>query len=159
MHITRPESPDRFELLSAYLDGEASPEECALVEHWLATDPETQRVYQQLVSLHELCQDLPIPASGVSADQMVTGVITKITHRARKRLAWSGVIVAASALVGGVISGVVWRAPTPEFAQQSPSPQNSTAATLHSPSRALRITLEQPPVVIPVQVRREQVRN
>ncbi|APB34121.1 transmembrane anti-sigma factor [Gloeomargarita lithophora Alchichica-D10] len=158
MQITRPESPDRFELLSAYLDGEASPEEQALVAHWLATDPEAQRVYQQLISIHELCQDLPVPASGVSADQMVTGVITKITHRARKRLAWSGIIVAASALVGGVVSGLIWRSPTPEFAQQSPSPQTPTAATLRNPGRALQITLEQPPVVIPVQVR-QQVRD
>ncbi|MEN9216143.1 MAG: zf-HC2 domain-containing protein [Gloeomargarita sp. HHBFW_bins_162] len=150
MQTTRPESLDRFELLSAYLDGEASPEEQALVEHWLATDPETQRLYQQLLNLHELCQDLPIPSSGVSADQVVTGVITKLTQRARKRLAWSGVIVAASALVGGVVSGVLWRPPTPEFAQQAPVP---TTATLRNPSRVLQIKLEQPPVVIPAQVR------
>ncbi len=156
MQITRPESPDRFELLSAFLDGESSPEEQALVEHWLATDPEAQQVYQQLISIHELCQDLPLPPSGVSADQMVTGVITKITHRARKRLAWSGFIVAASALVGGVVSGLIWRTPTPEFAQQSPAP--TAAATLHNPGRALQIRLEQPPVVIPVQVR-ERVRD
>ncbi len=156
MQITRPESPDRFELLSAFLDGEASPEEQALVEHWLATDPEAQRLYQQLLNLHELCQDLPIHPSGLSADQVVTGVMTKLTRRARKRLAWSGVIVAASALVGGVVSGLIWRAPTPQFAQQSPAP--TTAATLRHPHRALQITLEQPPVVIPVQVR-ERVRD
>jgi len=155
MLITRRESPDRFELLSAYLDGEASPEERALVEHWLATDPETQRLYRQLVNLHELCQRLPVPDTGVSADQVVNGVITQITQRARKRLVWSGLVVAASALVGGVISGLVWRHPSPELAQQStPSP---TTATLHHPSRALRITLEKPPVVIPAQVRRERV--
>ena len=152
MQITRPESPDRFELLSAYLDGEASPEEQALVEHWLATEPETQRIYRQLLNIHELCRDLPIPPSGISADQVVTGVITKITHRARKRLVWSGLLVAASALVGGVVSGLVWRAPTPEFARQSPAP-TATTATLRHPNRVLQIRLEQPPVVIPVQAR------
>ncbi|MEO0309217.1 MAG: hypothetical protein Q6J18_03130, partial [Gloeomargarita sp. DG02_3_bins_56] len=89
---------------------------------------------------------------GISADQVVTGVITKITHRARKRLAWSGIIVAASALVGGVVSGLVWRAPTPELARQSPLP-TATTATLRHPNRVLQIKLEQPPVVIPVQVR------
>ena len=86
---------------------------------------------------------------------MVNGVITQITQRARKRLVWSGLVVAASALVGGVISGLAWRAPGPELAQQSPP----TTATLHSPNRTLRITLEKPPVVIPVQVRREQARD
>jgi hypothetical protein len=50
---------------------------------------------------------------------------------------------------------LVWRAPRPELAQQSPP----TTATLHSPNRTLRITLEKPPVVIPVQVRREQARD
>lgn len=155
MPVTHPESLDRFELVSAYLDGEASPEECALVEHWLATDPEIRRTYRQLVHLHELCQGLPVPYSGVSADQVVNGVITQITQRARKRLVWSGLVVAASALVGGVISGLAWRAPGPELAQQSPP----TTATLHSPNRTLRITLEKPPVVIPVQVRREQARD
>ncbi len=157
MLITRRESPDRFELLSAYLDGEASPEERALVEHWLATDPETQRLYRQLVNLHELCQRLPVPNTGMAADQVVNGVITKITQRARKRLVWSGLVVAASALVGGVVSGLLWRTPSPEFAQQStPTP---TSATLHDPSRVLRITLEKPPVAIPAQVRRKQVRD
>ncbi|MCS6782059.1 MAG: zf-HC2 domain-containing protein [Gloeomargarita sp. SKYBB_i_bin120] len=141
MPITRPESLDRFELVSAYLDGEASPEERALVEYWLTTDPETQQLYRQLVHLHECCQALPAPPLGMSADEVVAGVITRLSRRARKRLVWSGVLVAASALVGGVLSGLLWRPPTPELAQY-PDPQ-----------RVLRITLEQPPVVIPAQLR------
>ncbi|MCS7031470.1 MAG: zf-HC2 domain-containing protein [Gloeomargarita sp. SKYG116] len=153
MPITRPESPDRFELLSAYLDGEASPEERALVEHWLATDPELQRLYRQLVNLHELCQGLPAPSLGMSADEVVTGVLTRITRRARKRLIWSGILVATSALVGGIISGLVGRAPAPELAQQPTPP--ATTATLRDPQRVLRITLEQPPVVIPAQLREQ----
>lgn len=156
MLTTRHESLDRFELLSAYVDGEVSPEERALVEHWLATDPEAQRLYRQLVQLHELCQKLPAPAPGMPVDEVVTGVLTRITRRARKRLVWSGLLVAASALVGGVLSGLVTRTPTPELAQQ-PSPSVSTA-TLRNPQRALRITLEQPPVTIPAQLR-EQIRD
>jgi hypothetical protein len=42
---------DRFELLSAYLDGEVSPEERRLVTTWLADDPETQCLYQRLLHL------------------------------------------------------------------------------------------------------------
>jgi len=32
----------RFELLSAYLDGEVSPQERKQIHHWLDTDPDTK---------------------------------------------------------------------------------------------------------------------
>ncbi|MEO0645594.1 MAG: hypothetical protein AAFZ17_05475 [Cyanobacteria bacterium J06650_10] len=43
----------KFELLSAYLDDEVTAEERALVNHWLASDPEMQRSYQKQLKLKQ----------------------------------------------------------------------------------------------------------
>ena len=36
---------DRFELLSAYIDGEVTAAERGQIEQWLTTDPEVQCLY------------------------------------------------------------------------------------------------------------------
>ncbi|MEM9769414.1 MAG: zf-HC2 domain-containing protein, partial [Cyanobacteria bacterium P01_D01_bin.71] len=49
---------DRFELLSAYLDGEVSPDERRLVATWLDKDPEAQCLYRRLLQLRQGFQGL-----------------------------------------------------------------------------------------------------
>lgn len=44
---------EKFELLSAYLDDEVTAEERALVNHWLASDPEMQKSYQKQLKLKQ----------------------------------------------------------------------------------------------------------
>jgi anti-sigma factor RsiW len=44
---------EKFELLSAYLDGECSDQECELVEHWLASEESIRAQYQGQLKLRK----------------------------------------------------------------------------------------------------------
>ncbi|MEM8615165.1 MAG: hypothetical protein AAGF93_24380 [Cyanobacteria bacterium P01_H01_bin.105] len=52
----------RFELLSAYLDGEVTAEERKLVAQWLMDEPNTQQMYQRLLMLRQAIRTAPVPA-------------------------------------------------------------------------------------------------
>ena len=58
----------RFELLSAYLDGEVSPAERQQVQQWLDTDPEIQQLYVKLLRLQQSVPRIPVPSSGSSSE-------------------------------------------------------------------------------------------
>lgn len=49
---------EKFELMSAYIDNEASEQERALVEDWLANDPQLLSSYQQQMKLREAISEL-----------------------------------------------------------------------------------------------------
>ncbi len=49
----------REELISAYLDGEVTPEERAQVEQWLANDPAMRRLHDELRGVRDSVQALP----------------------------------------------------------------------------------------------------
>jgi anti-sigma factor RsiW len=51
--------PEREELLSAYLDGEVSPEERTRVEQWLAESSELRQMRDELLSIRTDLQALP----------------------------------------------------------------------------------------------------
>ena len=50
---------DRFELVSAYLDGEVTPAERLVVTNWLANDCEVQRLYRRLLMLRQAFRSIP----------------------------------------------------------------------------------------------------
>jgi anti-sigma factor RsiW len=137
---------DRFELLSAYLDGEVTSDERHQVEDWLAHDPQMQRLYQRLLSLRQGFGALPTPPADYSADQLVAGVFQSLERRQRRRWSWGGAAIAAT--VVGVVSSLVpglWT-PSPQFGSRStPEP-----VALDIPNDALMIALDQPIVDIPL---------
>lgn len=114
-----PEPEEQFELLSAYMDNEASPEEKLKVEQWLATDINFRRLYQQQLRLRQLLIDLPVPGiSRVGAhansrnEQVVNRVFAKLDERAKQRkIVWGG-IAAMAVLVGAVGSMFTFNSPT-----------------------------------------------
>ncbi|MBT9316576.1 anti-sigma factor family protein [Leptothoe spongobia] len=52
----------RFELLSAYLDDEVTPQERKLVAQWLRDDPQTLQMYRRLLMLRQAIRTAPIQA-------------------------------------------------------------------------------------------------
>ncbi|NJL82973.1 MAG: hypothetical protein HC890_08465 [Chloroflexaceae bacterium] len=78
---------DRFELLSAYLDGEVTAEERRLVQQWLDSDPLVQRLYSRLLRVHHGIQNLPPyqPQSALAAPDLATAVFAKVDRRSRRR--------------------------------------------------------------------------
>ncbi len=97
---------DRFELLSAYLDGEVSAPERRQVEEWLDTDAETQKLYARLLVLRQNFQSLPVPPATQSVEKTIQQVFGKLEKRRQYRsLKWGGAAVAA--VVIAALSNVV----------------------------------------------------
>jgi hypothetical protein len=146
-----------YELLSAYIDGEANAEERRQVEQWLATDPQVKSCYHQLLQLSSQWQSMPVPTSQQStpdllAQQVFEEVNTRRTHRL---VGWSGTAIAALfiAAVSGVTFGSFSR--IPQFASQPNSDLEPLKIALNEPivpmirSDAASITVNQPIIPIP----------
>ncbi|MDQ7801714.1 MAG: zf-HC2 domain-containing protein [Armatimonadota bacterium] len=89
-------------LLSAYVDGEVTPEERRQVEEWLRQDPEAQAEYRELVRLRDLLRSLPPrPAPPDLEGRILRAALGRATgpKPARMRQAvWVGAVVAAAAV-------------------------------------------------------------
>jgi hypothetical protein len=137
-HLTK---RDRFELLSAYLDGEVTATERRQVEAWLKTDPRTQQLYARLLRLRQGLRTMPVPASEQPVEQVVQQVSAKL-HRAPKRLVWGGLAFAAL-IVGSVVATLPREFGSPQMAN---APLDSEQAI---PQDGLMIALDRPVIEIP----------
>lgn len=91
---------DRFELLSAYLDGETTASERKQVETWLETDPDFNHCYQQLLQMQRGMQSLPIPAA-VPVEETIEQVMARIEHKP-KLAVWATVGTAAAVAIAAM---------------------------------------------------------
>lgn len=66
---------ERFELLSAYIDGEVTNAEEQMVEQWLSDDVDLRCLYQQQLKLRQLLIDLPVPMVSHSSVRVETNVM------------------------------------------------------------------------------------
>ncbi len=137
---------DRFELLSAYLDGEVTAAERRQVDDWLVHDPTVQCLYERLIKLRQGMRSTSVPPREVDVEQTVQQVMTRVHHRPRLVLTWGGAAIAAVFL--GILSNHMPMEPhdfgpvavTPTVAQPNSS----------SDGEALMIALDHPIVEIPV---------
>ncbi|AFZ37385.1 putative transmembrane anti-sigma factor [Stanieria cyanosphaera PCC 7437] len=102
-------TPDCFELLSAYLDGEVTPQERQQVQDWLDNDPKIRQIYHKLRQLHCKFESIPIPTNQQVTADLSVNVFQAIDRSQRKRrlLYWGGSAVAALfvAVISGLSSG------------------------------------------------------
>jgi Anti sigma-E protein RseA, N-terminal domain len=161
MDTSIPLPSEKFELLSAYLDGEVSAAERKQVEEWLTSDAELQKTYQQMLALQGGLRSMPASPS-MPTEQLVSQVMGRL-DRQPKRWAW-GSLGAAAALVIGALSGLltgnqngmmqVAQQPKPQLPSiEVPQPSIPPVAMGSGESvnpKALMIALERPPVEIPV---------
>lgn len=146
--MTTPE--ERFELLSAYIDGEVSDIEEQLVEKWLSEDPDFRRLYQQQLKLCQLLIDLPVPVatnSSLKADTnvMIDRVFAEIDKRSQRRkwkLAGLGISVAA---VVGIFGSMFTFNSSPQFSPVA----NSIKAPMQVVEEPVLIAMEEPLVPLP----------
>lgn len=134
---------DRFELLSAYLDGEVTASERRQIEHWLATDLSIQRLYSRLLKLRQAMRTMPVPAPEQPAEQVTQQVFNQLSRRQRFVMAWGGVAIAA--LFVGVFSNIAPSLQSPAY--QTAVESSTTEADVSSD--ALMIALDQPIIEIP----------
>lgn len=131
---------DRFELLSAYLDGEVSAGERRQIEQWLATDPQVQSLYKRLLKLRQVIRTMPVPASNRPVEETVTQVFKRLSRRPKQAIVWGGAAIAATlvAAFSGVLGG-----------GNSWSPQMAQSIKPTTDSEPLTIALNQPIIEIP----------
>ncbi|MEB3289664.1 MAG: zf-HC2 domain-containing protein, partial [Leptolyngbya sp.] len=132
---------DRFELLSAYLDGEVTPEERRLVQTWLSQDPTAKCLYDRLTVLRHGLRETTHPDS-CEAEETLAGVFRCLSRRFRMVImagtgvAVLGVLNLLSGTVGGTSQGSLAHRPTNDWVL----------------SNTLQITLDQPAFPIPSPV-------
>ena len=134
----------RFELLSAYLDGEVTPAERKQVQEWLDTDPQTQKLYTRLLRLRQELDNIPIVPAASPNTQLADCVFARIDRQShRKRL----VIISGAAIatvVIGAVSSLFFgnKSPVFQFAENPLAP-------IEKDSEPLKIALNHPIIEIP----------
>jgi anti-sigma factor RsiW len=137
---------DRFELLSAYLDGEVSAEERRQVEQWLLDDPSVQQLHTRLIALRQAFQAMPVPVSDQPVDHTIANVFEQVDRRSRFRWIWGGAVAAAAVALGVVVSSLSGdRGFVPQVAQSPQQPQTEQVRS----NEPLLIALDKPLVTIP----------
>jgi predicted anti-sigma-YlaC factor YlaD len=162
MDTSIPLPSEKFELLSAYLDGEVSLDERKQVEALLASDAQFQQTYQQMLSLQGSLRSMPAVQPSIPTEVLIAQVMQRL-DRKPKLWAWGGLGAAVATLFIGAMSGLFTgnQSETLQMAQQPksqpqltevPQPSIPTVAlgTGESNPKALMIVLERPPVAIPV---------
>jgi anti-sigma factor RsiW len=133
---------ERFELLSAYMDGEVTVSERKQVQQWLDTDPEFHQLYKQLLRVQREVPTIPVPESSVSAEALSQGVFDTIDRQKRSKRG----IVASGLGVAAVIVGAI----THVCLQDGFSSQRYAE---NRENEALTIALNRPVVEIPPTIR------
>ena len=141
---------ERFELLSAYIDGEVTNTEEQMVEQWLSDDVDFRRLYHQQIKLRQLLVDLPVPVAANSSVKAETNLIIdrvfaeidKRSQRRKWKLAGFGVSVAA---VVGILGSMFTFNSSPQFSPVANSIKNP-AITIEEP---VLIAMEEPLVPVP----------
>ena len=95
---------ERFELLSAYLDGEVTAQERRQVQQLLDTDPQFHQLYVQLSRLQREIPTVPFPKSTVSSQQLSESVFKKVDRQdqTQRLIQWGGMVIAT------VVIGIVY---------------------------------------------------
>jgi len=136
---------ERFELLSAYLDGEVTPTERQQVEAWLANDLAFQHQYRQMQQMQHAFPRMTVPSSQ-SAEALSAGVFAKLDRQRNRKLAWIG---------GGAIAATLVAAVTGLGGLFGDNPQLQYAANKANIPAPMMVALNDPILAMPA--RDEQV--
>jgi len=101
---------DRFELLSAYLDGEVSPTERRLVSSWLTDDPDTQCLYRRLLCLRQGLSTLSQTPATESSEVLTRKVYQRLNQGVHRTCmaSFAAVALAVFGVFSGTISNRLW---------------------------------------------------
>lgn len=142
----------RLELLSAYVDGEATPAEARQVQMLLDTEPEFKRQYLHMHQIRQGLQAMPTPQSQ-SHRQLSNKVFTRLRWKRSKVISmWGGGAIAAL-FIAGVVSNIPRSGRVEQFASNPVPPVPAEVKTALSnfgqEEVAVVASLNRPPIQIP----------
>ena len=140
---------DCFELLSAYIDGEATSAECQQVQELLDNDPEIKKLYIQLLRLQGEMHSLDVPIPQDISPEVISQKVFAEVERSRnqkKLFLWGGGVIATTIIAA--ISGIVPGFNSPSLKLAVNSPESQIKETISEPVM-VAVTLNQPTVTIP----------
>ncbi len=146
--ILNTQEGDRFEMLSAYLDGEVTAAERKQIQQWLKEDPKIQELYGRLLKLRRQMQSMSFTCSQESANRISEQVFQHLDRRRwQQKLFWGGGVIAAIFIGVGshILSWGSFLTPTTNRIEK-PSPDSTIV------SEPLMVVLNQPVVPIPKAV-------
>ncbi len=139
---------DRFELLSAYLDGEVTAAERKQVEDWLVHDQSVKQLHQRLLKLRSSLRTMPVPQSQQPVAETVDRVLERLHGRSRLLHMFGGAAIAACAF--GVVSGLFsGDSRTMQFAKQPIEQTQPKAVKPATRPIMVAVSINQPVVTIP----------
>lgn len=145
---------ERFELLSAYLDGEVTASERKQVEAWLATDRAFQQQYRQMQSVQHAMPRISVPSSQ-STTALAEGVFGQIDRNRNRKLFWIGGGAIAATVLAAVtgLGGLLGDRPQLQFASNkanTPAPLmvalNDPILAMPAPERLMELPMSSPEV-------------
>jgi len=141
---------DRFELLSAYLDGEVTAAERRQVEEWLRSDATIKNLYARLLQLRQDMRSMPIQASQDSAEITVDRVLHSVNQRSIFVLAMGSATIVACLM--STVFGLLPKVESPTLqmarnAQVKSLPVAATQSTVAIPH--LMVAINNPVIEIP----------
>jgi anti-sigma factor RsiW len=145
---------ERFELLSAYLDGEVTASERKQVEAWLATDRAFQQQYRQMQSVQHAMPRISVPSSQ-STTALADGVFGQIDRNRNRKLSWIGGGAIAATVLAAItgLGGLLGDRPQLQFAlnkANTPAPLmvalNDPILAMPAPERLMELPMSSPEV-------------
>lgn len=142
---------DRFELLSAYLDGEVTAAERQQVEEWLVNDVTVQKLHARLMTLRQGFRSLPVPQPSQPIEQTVEKVLAQVERRPKLSLVWGGTAIAALFVGAVTMISPMGSPPAPQMATKTSQPavSGSQPSVASVESDGLLVALDQPVLAIP----------
>lgn len=133
---------DCFELLSAYIDGELSPNKRHQVQTLLDQDTKVKSAYTQLLILQSHLQHSVAPPSQKSVGEITAGVFQSIRRRRHRQMIIGGSAIAASllALFSGFSSIIT---PSNLKMAANKTPNNNSSSVM------LAVAINKPAINIP----------
>ncbi|MEA5515184.1 transcriptional regulator [Nodularia sp. UHCC 0506] len=140
---------DRFELLSAYLDGEVTATESRQVEEWLKNDASVQCLYNRLLNLRRGLRSFPVPTAQQPPEVTVQQVLKRVRRRSLPIWGFGAAAVAACVMgaLSGLLSGGAFN--TLRLAEQQPLEPTQSIKTPVAANSPLMVALNNPVIEIP----------
>lgn len=142
---------DRFELLSAYLDGEVSPSERRLVSTWLTDDPDTQCLYRRLLYLRQGFSTLCQTSTATQSSELLTGkVYQRLNQRVQRTCmaSFAAIALAVFGVFSGTISNRLW-----DFRTLPGTTPSMGQTALENDTNA--VIMDSPPIAVAAESRME----